>query len=77
MAPFCIFLSIKRQPRKQALFDRFSSARTALYTVPVQFRDMFRGKVGMQCGVAMLQSRPVCSPGRQDYKNYNRMSGAL
>ncbi|QKL06081.1 hypothetical protein EQ845_14360 [Pseudomonas putida] len=46
MAPFCIFLSIKRQRRKDALFDRFSSARTALYTVPVQFRDMFRGKVG-------------------------------
>ncbi|ATP46448.1 hypothetical protein CR511_21345 [Pseudomonas putida] len=58
MAPFCIFVSIKRQPRKQALFDRFSSARTALYTVPVQFRDMFRGKVGMQYGVAIPQIPP-------------------
>ncbi|NWL04711.1 hypothetical protein DM807_02155 [Pseudomonas hunanensis] len=58
MAPFCIFLSIKRQPRKQALFDRFSSARTALYTVPVQFRDMFRGKVGLRVGTATPQIPP-------------------
>ncbi|KEY85269.1 hypothetical protein MD26_20575 [Pseudomonas sp. H2] len=58
MALFCIFVSIKRQPRNQVLFDRFSSARTALYTVPVQFRDMFRGKVGMQYGVAIPQIPP-------------------
>ena len=58
MAPFCIFVSIMRQPLKQALFARFSSARAALYTVPVQFRDMFRGKVGMQCGVAIPHIPP-------------------
>ncbi|POG06048.1 hypothetical protein BGP84_24645 [Pseudomonas putida] len=58
MALFCIFVSIMRQPAEQALFARFSSAQTALYTVPVQFRDMFRGKVGMQCGVAMPQIPP-------------------
>ncbi|PYB92497.1 hypothetical protein DMX12_26740 [Pseudomonas sp. MB-090624] len=58
MAPFCIFLSIKRQPRKQALFDRFSSDPTALYTVPVQFRDMFRGKVGLRVGMATPQIPP-------------------
>jgi hypothetical protein len=58
MALFCIFVSTMRQAAEQALFARFSSARTALYTVPVQFRDMFRGKVGMQCGVAMPQIPP-------------------
>ncbi|AGZ33942.1 hypothetical protein C4Q28_21150 [Pseudomonas sp. SWI6] len=58
MALFYIFLSIKRQPLRQAQFARFSSARTALYTVPVQFRDMFRGKVGMQYGVAIPQIPP-------------------
>ncbi|MDH4844574.1 hypothetical protein E8E78_15635 [Pseudomonas sp. BN505] len=58
MAPFCIFLSSKRQPRKQALFDGFPSAQTALYTVPVQFRDMFRGKVGLRVGMATLQIPP-------------------
>jgi len=58
MAPFCIFVSTMRQPAEQALFARFSSAQTALYTVPVQFRDMFRGKVGMQYGVAMPHIPP-------------------
>ncbi|AYG46329.1 hypothetical protein DV532_19400 [Pseudomonas sp. Leaf58] len=58
MALFCIFVSFKRQPRKQALFDRFSSARTALYTVPVQFRDMSRGKVGLRVGMATPQISP-------------------
>ncbi|OFS71559.1 hypothetical protein DQ397_004277 [Pseudomonas sp. CK-NBRI-02] len=53
MALFCIFVSIRRHPEKVALFARFSSARRALYTVPVQFRDMFRGKVGLRHGVAM------------------------
>jgi len=48
MALFCIFMSTKRHPLRQTLFARFSSARTALYTVPVQFRDMFRGKVGLR-----------------------------
>ncbi|PYC13133.1 hypothetical protein DMX06_23550 [Pseudomonas mosselii] len=63
MALFCIFMSTRRHPSKQTLFARFSSARTALYTVPVQFRDMFRGKVGLRHGVARPKSRPVCSPG--------------
>ncbi|AUF97635.1 hypothetical protein CXQ80_18290 [Pseudomonas sp. 02C 26] len=47
MALFCMFMSITRHPAKQTLFDGFSSVEPALYTVPVQFRDMFRGKVGV------------------------------
>jgi len=58
MALFCIFVSSMRQAAELALFARFSSARTALYTVPVQFRDKFRGKVGVQYGVAMPQIPP-------------------
>ncbi|NIF19532.1 hypothetical protein F3J43_21270 [Pantoea sp. Cy-639] len=58
MALFCIFMSITRHPRKQTLFARFSSARMALYTVPVQFRDMFRGKVGLRHGVASPRIPP-------------------
>lgn len=76
MALFCMFMSITRHPAKQTLFDGFSSVEPALYTVPVQFRDMFRGKVGC-IWRGHCTSRPVCSPDRQDYKNYNRMSGAL
>ncbi|KAB5623336.1 hypothetical protein F7234_13150 [Pseudomonas putida] len=58
MALFYIFMSIMRHPGKQALFARFSSARTALYTVPVQFRDMFRGKVGLRHGTSVPQIPP-------------------
>ncbi|QCI15407.1 hypothetical protein E6B08_06545 [Pseudomonas putida] len=43
MAPFHIFVSTKRQARTLALLARFSSARRGLYTVPVQFREIFRG----------------------------------
>jgi hypothetical protein len=54
-----LYLSVDQAtPRKQTLFDRFSSARTALYTVPVQFRDMFRGKVGLRVGTATPQIPP-------------------
>jgi hypothetical protein len=52
MALFYIFMSIKRHPWKQTLFARFSSDPTALYTVPVQFRDTIPGKVGLRFGVA-------------------------
>jgi hypothetical protein len=58
MALFCIFVSTMRQPAEQALFFFNDTAPTEIYTVPVQFRDMFRGKVGMQCGVAMPQIPP-------------------
>jgi hypothetical protein len=56
MAPFCTFVSSKRQPLNQALFARFSSALTALYTVPVQFRDMFRGR--WACALAWPRRNP-------------------
>ncbi|AXO87461.1 hypothetical protein DZC75_05275 [Pseudomonas parafulva] len=59
MALICIFMSSMRQPAEQGLFARFSSARRALYTVPVQFRDMFRGKVGSRHGTSV----PRISPG--------------
>ena len=58
MALFCMFMSITRHPAKQTLFDGFSSVEPALYTVPVQFRDMFRGKVGLRVGMATLQIPP-------------------
>ena len=55
---FCTFVSILRHAHNRLSAPRFSSGPAALYTVPVQFRDMFRGKVGLRVGMATLQIPP-------------------
>ncbi|PWB36093.1 hypothetical protein DCO48_01200 [Pseudomonas sp. SDI] len=53
MAPFCIFMSIRRHPWILPRQARFSSDQAALYTVPVQLPGHFSGQRGLRYGVAV------------------------
>ncbi len=68
--PFCLFLSIKRHPQVLPPSASFPCQQSALYTVPVQLPGAFSARVSKI-------SDPVLLLRRQDYKNYNSMSGAL